>query len=91
MAIQGLDYTVIYSKGKFNIADYGSRHITKENPINPTTSQLFEEEITTLLFEPNSESDRIILKRASEDKYYQSLRKVVENDLWKSHKNDLNM
>ena len=63
MAIQGLDYTVVYNKGKLNIADYGFRHITKEEPIESTTSQSFEEEITAVLLEPDSESDRIILKR----------------------------
>ena len=63
MAIQGLDYTVVYNKGKLNIADYGFRHITKAEPIESTTSQSFEEEITAVLLEPDSESDRIILKR----------------------------
>jgi hypothetical protein len=29
LAIQGLDYIVRYEKGKLNIADHGSRHITK--------------------------------------------------------------
>ncbi len=33
LAIQGLEYTVVYNKGKDNIADYGSRHITKRELI----------------------------------------------------------
>lgn len=78
----------MYNKGKLNIADYVSRHIKKEEPIESTSSQSFEGEITAVLFEPESESDRVILKRADEDKNYQTLRNVVENDLWKSHKND---
>ena len=33
LAIQGLEYPVVYNKGKDNIADYGSRHITKDELI----------------------------------------------------------
>ena len=88
LAIQGLEYTVVYNKGKDNIADYGSRHITKRELIERTPNESFEEEITGLLFEPDSESDRIIMKRASEDKDYQILKDTVENDLWKSRKNN---
>ena len=78
----------MYNKGKLNIADYGSRHIKIEEPIESTTSQSFEGEITAVLFEPVSESDRIILMRPDENKNYQKLRNLVEDDLWKSHKND---
>jgi hypothetical protein len=56
--------------------------------IEQMPKESFEEEIAALLFEPDSESDRIILKRANEDKDYQILRNVVENDLWKSHTNN---
>jgi hypothetical protein len=88
LAIQGLEYTVVYNKGKNNIADYGARHITKDELIEQMPKESFEEEIGALLFEPDLESDCIILKRASEDKDYQILRNIMENDLWKSHKNN---
>jgi hypothetical protein len=87
LEIQGLEYTVVYNKGKNNIADYGSCHITKDELIEQMSKESFEEEIAAL-FVPDSESDRIILKRASEDKDYQILRNIVENDLWKSRKNN---
>ena len=56
--------------------------------IEQMPKESFEEEIAALLFEPDSESDRIILKRANEDKDYQILRNIAENDLWKSHTNN---
>ncbi|CAB4044868.1 Hypothetical predicted protein, partial [Paramuricea clavata] len=72
LAIQGLDYIVRYEKGKLNIADYGSRHITKEQSDHDIRAvQFFEEEVGAFLFEPDSESEHIILTRASEDKNYQ--------------------
>jgi hypothetical protein len=80
---------VRYEKGKLNIADYGSRHITKEQSDHDIRAvQSFEEEVGAFLFEPDSESEHIILTRASEDKNYQVLRNVIENDLWKLYKND---
>ena len=88
LAIQGLEYTVVYNRGKDNIADYGSRPITKDELLEKIPTESFEEEIAGLLLEADSESDRIIMKRASEDKHYQILRDTVENDLWKLHKND---
>ena len=88
LAIQGLEYTVVYNKGTDNIADYGSRHITKNELMDQVSNESFEEEIVGLLFEPDSESDRIIMERANEDEHYQVLKDVVENDLWKSHKNN---
>ena len=88
LAIQGLEYTVLYNKGKDNIADYGSRHITKNELIDQVSNESFEEEIVGLLFEPDSESDRIIMERANDDEHYQVLKDVVENDVWKSHKNN---
>ena len=88
LAIQGLEYTVVYNRGKDNIADYGSRHIIKNELIDQVSNESFEEEIVGLLFEPDSESDRIIMERANEDEHYQVLKDVVENDLWKSHKNN---
>ena len=78
LAIQGLEYTVVYNKGKDNIAYYGSPHITKNELIDQVLNKSFEEEIVGLLFEPDSESDRIIMERANEDEHYQVLKDVVE-------------
>ena len=53
LAIQGLEYTVVYNRGKDNIADYGSRHIKKNKVIRKISNELFDEEIVGLLFEPD--------------------------------------
>ena len=87
LAIQGLECTVVYNRGKDNIADYGSRHIMKELT-EQVSNESFEKEIVGLMFEPDSESGHIIMKRAREDEHCQILKDTVENDLWKSCKNN---
>jgi hypothetical protein len=87
LAIQGLDYNVKYNKGKENIADYGSRHITKKlNDKTVREVSLMEEEINVFIFEPNSERDHTIIMRALQDDEYQLLKRVIEENLWKTHK-----
>ncbi|XP_028405759.1 uncharacterized protein LOC114528330 [Dendronephthya gigantea] len=44
LAIQGLDYVVKYQKGAENIADYGSRHLTKNHNDVPTVKSVNEME-----------------------------------------------
>ena len=78
---------MVYNRGKDNIADYGSRHIMNELT-EQVPNESLEEEIVGLMFEPDPESDHIIMKRASEDEHYQILKDTVENDLWKSCKNN---
>ena len=42
LAIQGLDYVVNYQKGAENIADYGSRHLTKKHDDVPDVKSVNE-------------------------------------------------
>ena len=79
LANQGLEYTVVYNRGKDNTANYGSHHIAKNELIEQISDESFEEEIVGLLFEPDSESDRITMKRASKKEHYH---------LWELHKNN---
>ena len=88
--VQGLDYTVVYKKGIYNIADYGTRHVVR-NTVNEDVVRYvnrFERDVERNCFKPDDETDENIHLIAKDDDNYQFLIHVIENDRWTHFKSD---
>ena len=86
LAIQGLDYVVKYHKGAENVADYGSRHLTKKHddvPVVKSVNEL-EDGLRTYVTKGNE----YLSKVAKEDDDYMFLKEVIEGNLWKKYGKD---
>ena len=83
LAIQGLDYVVKYQKGAENIADYGSRHLTKKHDDVKSVNEL-EDGLRTYLTKGNEYLSEV----AKEDGDYMFLKEVIEGNLWKIYGKD---
>ncbi|CAB4014594.1 Hypothetical predicted protein [Paramuricea clavata] len=86
LAIQGLDYVVKYQKGAENIADYGSRHLTRRHDAVPMVKSVneLEEGLRTFV----SEDNEYLSRMAKDDNDYQFLKEVIQRNLWKKHGKD---
>ncbi|CAB4026926.1 PREDICTED: uncharacterized protein K02A2.6-like [Paramuricea clavata] len=86
LAIQGLDYVVKYQKGVENIADYGSRHLTRRHDDIPMVKSVneLEEGLRTFV----SEDNEYLSRMAKDDNDYQFLKEVIQRNLWKKHGKD---
>ena len=74
---------------RYGQTDYGSRHIRKRESDIPMARAVndSDEELQTFVSEKGS-SDEYLCRMAREDKDYQFLKEVIQNNLWKKHGKD---
>ena len=77
---------VKYQKGVENIADYGSRHLTRRHDDVPMVKSVneLEEGLRTFV----SEDNEYLSRMAKDDNDYQFLKEVIQRNLWKKHGKD---